>query len=143
MVYGQNSPRSSVVARPKTAKGQSWIYEKADRHHHLTTREQHKTAVCCHFTVSRSEGRGIDHLRAHAHPRAAPTLLYGQGTQGCWLMYIVQVPNLCKVSVLSCFKEMYHLLWSNDEHREYLIISCCTTLLSAKVLGLFCISKFS
>lgn len=31
-------------------------------------------ALCCHFTVSRSEGRGIDLVRAHARPRAAPTV---------------------------------------------------------------------
>lgn len=46
MVYGCYSPRTSVIARPKIAKGQSWIYQNADRHH-LTTREQQGETQDC------------------------------------------------------------------------------------------------
>lgn len=46
MVYGCYSPRTSVITRSKIAKGQSWIYQNADRHH-LTTREQQGETQDC------------------------------------------------------------------------------------------------
>lgn len=89
-----------------------------------SNKARHKTAVCCHFTVSRSEGRGIDLVRAHARPRAAPTV----GLRDVRVLVDVhQVPSLCKVSVVLYlpFRKVPYF-WVNGYQREYLIISCCT-----------------
>lgn len=124
MVYGCYSPRTSVIARPKIAKGQSWIYQNADRHH-LTTREQQGETQDCRVLSlhCQSVRRTRYWSRARARTPTRRTYCRAKGLKGVgWCTSGTKLVQGQRCTVSSFQESTY--FWVNDDQREYLIIPC-------------------